>query len=224
MKQKTRVIIADDHVMVAEGLRNLLAENCDVLACVNDGGMLVEAAKSLAPDVIVTDLTMPGLNGMDAIRTLREAGVVFAAVIVTMHADPYLAAAAIQDGASAYIVKHSAGSELLHAVHEARAGRVYISSMIDRSVIERYTKGQGRGHMSEMLTLRQRRIVQLSAEGHSLKNIARQLKISRRTVESHKYKVMQKLSVHSTAELVQLAIRLGLISVPAGNLGEREKK
>src|SRR5262245_976521 len=137
MKQRARVIITDDHVMVAEGLTNLLAEDCDVVACVSDGAALVEAAKALEPDVIITDLTMPGLNGLDAIRTLRSSGPHFAFVVVTMHADPYLAAAALQAGASAYIVKHSAGAELLHAISEARAGRMYVTRLIDRSLIDK---------------------------------------------------------------------------------------
>jgi DNA-binding NarL/FixJ family response regulator len=217
MSPGPRVVLADDHTLVAEGIRSLLDGVFEIVGAVADGEALLDVVATARPDVIVTDLTMPRMNGLDAIRELRRRGNGVGVVVLTMHADPFLAAEAIRAGASGYVLKHSAGEELVQAIREVNAGHMYITPLIARDLIKRLiSKPAGADAEPEtMLTPRQRQILQLTAEGRSMKQVAGMLNISRRTAESHKYQLMQTLGVHSTAELVQFAIRLGLIEVTA---------
>lgn len=212
---KPRLLLADDHAMVAEGLSRLLETNFELVGHVTAGDALLREAVEKQPEVIITDITMPLLNGLDAIRLLRRRGVTAKAVVLTMHSDPFLAAEALRAGASAYVLKHAAGEELIRAIREVLAGGVYVSLELGSRVLRDLASSSGTQRSETRLTPRQRQVLQLTAEGRSMKQIARILGISRRTAESHKYQLMRTLGVGSTPQLVQHAIRFGLISVDA---------
>jgi DNA-binding NarL/FixJ family response regulator len=211
---KTKVLLADDHTIVAEGLRSLLEDEFDLVGAVNDGRALLEAARNLNPEVIVADISMPLLNGLDAARQLRRDGVAAKIVFLTMHADVQLAAEAFRAGASGYLVKQSAAEELITAIHEVVKGRAYISPLITKDVLNfLMDAARGTERQAVRLTPRRREVLQLIAEGRTMKEVASILNISTRTVESHKYEMMEALGVQTNAELVQYAIKIGLVSV-----------
>jgi DNA-binding NarL/FixJ family response regulator len=212
VSKRSRVLLADDHALVAEGLGSLLREEFDLVGQASDGRALLRLASTLQPDVVVTDLAMPLLNGVDALRELRQVAPEIRVVVVTMHADPRLAAEAVRAGATGYVLKHSAGQELIHAVREVSSGRVYITPLIAQEMIS-VLAGTPAGADVPHLTSRQRQVLQLVAEGHSMKRVAALLNVSRRTAETHKYQLMAHLDVHSTAGLVQYAFRMGLLSL-----------
>jgi DNA-binding NarL/FixJ family response regulator len=208
----TKVLIADDHAVVADGLAALLKDRFEVSGVVHDGRALLEAAISLRPNVILTDISMPGLNGIDAIRKLREQVPECKIVVLTMHADPQLAAQAFRLGATGYVLKNSPGEELIAAIQEVDQGHAYLSPLIAKGFINVLLEtGSEPTGPAGNLTARQREVLQLIAEGKTMKEIAAVLHISPRTVESHKYEMMQMLGVTSSAELVQYAIRLKLV-------------
>lgn len=207
---RPRVILADDHAIVREGLALLLASEVELVATVSNGNELLSAARRLLPDLVVADVTMPGLGGLDALRTLRSAGLDTRFVILTVHADASIAAEAIRAGASAYVVKEAAGEELLQAIRQAMAGRTYLSPMVAGDVVQRLA--QGIPNPAEALTLRQREVLRLLAEGRRVKEIAGTLGLSVRTVETHKYEIMHLLGIDNTVELVKFAIRQGIVS------------
>ena len=207
---RPRVILADDHAILREGLALLLASDVELVATVSNGNELLSAARRLLPDLIVADVTMPGLGGLDALRTLRSAGLDTRFVILTVHADPSIAAEAIRAGASAYVVKEAAGEELVQAIRQAMAGRTYLSPMVAGDVVQRLA--QGIPNPAEALTLRQREVLRLLAEGRRVKEIAGTLGLSVRTVETHKYEIMHLLGIDNTVELVKFAIRQGIVS------------
>jgi len=182
----------------------------ELVATVSNGNELLSAARRLLPDLIVADVTMPGLGGLDALRTLRSAGLDTRFVILTVHADASIAAEAIRAGASAYVVKEAAGEELLQAIRQALAGRTYLSPMVAGDVVQRLA--QGIPNPAEALTLRQREVLRLLAEGRRVKEIAGTLGLSVRTVETHKYEIMHLLGIDNTVELVKFAIRQGIVS------------
>jgi DNA-binding NarL/FixJ family response regulator len=199
---------------VAEGLRSLLEDEFDLVGAVNDGRALLEAARNLNPEVIVADISMPLLNGLDAARQLRRDGVAAKIVFLTMHADVQLAAEAFRAGASGYLVKQSAAEELITAIHEVVKGRAYISPLITKDVLNfLMDAARGTERQAVRLTPRRREVLQLIAEGRTMKEVASILNISTRTVESHKYEMMEALGVQTNAELVQYAIKIGLVSV-----------
>lgn len=209
---KPKVLIADDHLIVAQGLAALLRDEFDLLGVARDGHELVELATKLTPDVIVADISMPSLNGIDAMRQLRKHGVAARVILLTQHKDPRIAAEAFRAGASGFLVKQSAGDELITAIHEALQGRTYLTSLIAKDLIMLLLQTQAKQGNNTELTPRQREILQLLTEGKTAKEAASALNISVRTVEGHKYEIMETLGVKSSAELVQHAIRLGLIS------------
>ncbi|MFQ5574447.1 MAG: response regulator [Terriglobia bacterium] len=212
MKPK-RVLLADDHTMFLEGLEKLLAPQYEIVAKVQDGHALVEAAKALRPDVIVTDISMPHLNGIQAARQIKEAGLDASIVLLTMHDEPEYAMEALQHGVSGYVVKHAISSELLMAIEEALAGRMYVTPHIAKDVFEALAAGNDRPwQRGAGLSLRQRGVLQLLTEGLSAKQIAHRLNISKRTVEHHKYRMMRQLNVSTTAALIQYAVKHGLVS------------
>jgi DNA-binding NarL/FixJ family response regulator len=211
---KTRVLLADDHTIVAEGLRGLLEDEFDLVGMVNDGRALLEAAQKLRPDVIVADISMPLLNGLDAARQLKREGATAKIIILTMHAEAQLAAEAFRAGASGYLLKTSAGEELINAIHEVVKGRAYVTPLITRDVLSFLMDSPRSSEQPAIkLTPRQREVLQLIAEGRTMKEIASILKISTRTVESHKYEMMGALGIETNAELVQFAIKIQLVSV-----------
>jgi DNA-binding NarL/FixJ family response regulator len=210
---RTTIMLADDHVIVAEGLASLLKESFDLVGVVADGRALLRSAKELQADVIVTDISMPLLNGLDAVRQLRTQGVKSKVIVLTQHKETQLAIEAFAAGVSGYVLKQSAGEELVNAIHEVTQGRVYLTPLIAKDLITVLVQAQAANRDNVKLSTRQREVLQLIAEGKTAKEIAVQLDISTRTAEGHKYGIMQALGVKTTAELVQQAIRLGLISV-----------
>lgn len=215
--KRARVLLADDHTIVAEGLASLLEDDFDLIGQVRDGRALVEAARKLRPDVIVSDISMPLLNGLDAVRQIRRAGLPSKLVILTMHADIHLATEAVRAGATGYVLKQSAGEELITAIREVLKGRTYITPLIATDVIGTLVDERNApARRPVSLTPRQREVLQLVAEGRTMKEIAGILGISTRTAESHKYQMMAALGVATTAELVQYAIRIGVIALTPG--------
>jgi len=211
---RTRVLLADDHAIVAQGIELLLKESFELVGTVFDGRALVQAAAQLKPDVIVTDISMPLLNGLDAIRQLKKEGIGAKIVVLTMHPDASLAAQAFKAGASGFLLKRAAGDELIQATHEIVQGRAYLTPLVTKDVISVLIETKdGEAGDEFKLTSRQREVLQLIAEGRTMKEIAGILNISPRTAESHKYEMMQTLGIQTTAELIQCAIRLGLVTV-----------
>ena len=209
---RPRVLLADDHLLVAEALRSLLSPDFDLVGVVEDGRQLIEAAARLRPDVIVADITMPHLNGIDALVRLREQGDSTPVVFLTMHKDATFARRALEAGAAGFVLKHSASVELITAVRAALDGKTYLTPQLAGEVLETMRQGPERAaDPVSTLTARQREVLQLVAEGRSAKEIARSLSISVRTVEYHKYQLMETLGLHTTAELIHFALKHGLV-------------
>ena len=203
--RRATVLLADDHTIVTEGLAGLLAKHeFDVVGAVGDGHSLIDAAKRLRPDVIVTDLSMPGLTGLDVLARLKAEGVASKVIVLTMHNDAELAAVAIRGGASGFLLKDAAGEELLAAIRQALQGRVYLTPALTKEVMERMAGSSGPAEAQ--LTVRQRDVLRLIVKGQRMKEIAANLGLSVRTVETHKYEMMEALGLHSTAELVRYAL------------------
>lgn len=208
-----RVLIADDHRIFAEGLRVLLEPEFEVVGLVEDGQELVEAASRLRPDVVITDVSMPSINGIEAAGRLRELGVTARVVVLTQHRDVAYARRAMAVGAVGYVLKHAASSELVAAIREAVQGRTFITPLIAGELLQSYCQTVASKDSDRSLTARQREVVKLVAEGCSAKQIAASLDISVRTAEAHKANALEALGFTSTAELVQYAIRHGIISM-----------
>jgi DNA-binding NarL/FixJ family response regulator len=212
--KKPRVLLADDHQIVLEGLKSLLAGEFDVVGSVGDGRALVDQAAALRPDVIVADISMPQLNGIEAARQIKKADPSIKIVFLTMHPDATYAANAFEAGASGFVLKHSAPSELITAIQAAMQGRTYVTPLIAGDLIRSYQKrGSPEKELIKKISPRQQEVLQLLAEGKSAKEIASILDISTRTVEFHKYRMMEQLNIKASAELVQYALRHGIISV-----------
>ena len=208
--KRPRVLIADDHRIVAEGLRGLLEPEFDLVGIVENGRELLAAADKLRPDVIVADISMPLLNGIESVRQIKKTCEAIKVVFLTMHPDVTYAASAFEAGASGYVLKHSAPSELVIAIQSALKGKTYVTPLLAGELMQFYKgKPAGRDNLTR-LTSRQQEVLQLLAEGRSAKDIAAILNISSRTVEFHKYRMMDELGVKSAAELVQYAIRHGI--------------
>ena len=211
---RPRVLLADDHLLVAEALKSLLTPEFELVGVVEDGRALVEAAARLRPDVIVADVTMPHLNGIDALIQLRQGGDQVPVVFLTMHRDVTFARRALEAGASGFVLKHSAPAELVLAIRAALEGRTYLTPQLAGEVLASMKQGpEGAGDPVVSLTPRQREVLQLLAEGRSAKEIAASLSISARTVEFHKYQLMETLGLHTNAELVHFAIKHGLVEL-----------
>jgi DNA-binding NarL/FixJ family response regulator len=212
--QRPRVLLADDHRMVAEGLRNLLVDEFDLVGMVEDGRAMVVAARQLRPDVVVADITMPHLNGLEALPALKNDNPDIKVVFLTMHQSAAYARRALDAGPSGFVVKHSAPAELVMAIHAALKGRTFITPALAGDVLRDAQRGPlGPNEGSESLTPRQREILRLLAEGRSAKEIAEALSISARTVEFHKYRIMESHGLHSSAELIHLAIKHGIVNI-----------
>ena len=211
---KARVLLADDHRIVIEGLKKLLEPEYDVVGTVEDGRALIAAVEKLQPDVVVADISMPHLNGIEAVRQIRKKDPQIRVVILTMHQDVQYAARAFEAGASGFVLKVSAPSELITAMGEVLKGKTYVTPIIAGELIQSYREGNEHPEVVlSRLSARHREILQLVAEGHSAKEIGKILNISARTVESHKYQIMEILNVKTSAELVQFAIKHGIISI-----------
>jgi len=200
-----RIVFADDHLMVAEGIERLLEGAYDLVALVQDGPSLLAAIRAEAPDLVLSDVNMPGGNGLDVLKTLRAEGNRTPFVFLTMHAEPALAATAMRAGANGYILKMSAGDELLSALRQVLSGGQYITPSLGMNA------GRDVVDAGRELTPKQLEVLRLVALGYRSRQIADQLGLSARTVEAHKYSIMQILDVHSTLELVRRAEELGLL-------------
>jgi len=207
---RPRVLIADDHGIVAEGIRALLEQTCDVIGIVSDGRELIAEAPRLNPDVIVLDVGMPLLNGLDAAERLKELLPAAKFVFLTMQDDANLAAAVLKLGAVGFVLKHAAASELLTAVSQVLGGRAYITPKLRaENWAQRETRAR---QFSKELTPRQMEVLQLLAEGRPMKEIADILKVSEKTVMFHKYNIMESFNLKNNAELVLFALKHHVIS------------
>lgn len=209
---RPRILIADDHRIVAEGLRSLLEPEFELVEIVEDGAQMVEAATQLSPDIIVADITMPRLNGLDALEQLRSSNCTAKVIFLTMHKDATYAARALGAGASGFVLKHSASSELVTAIRDALIGKTYVTPALAESLKEWPSSRleHAAGDVSD-LTPRQREVIQLFAEGRSAKEVAKLLRISTRTAENHKARVMKLLGLSTMPDLVQYCLRHKLI-------------
>jgi DNA-binding NarL/FixJ family response regulator len=214
-----RVILADDHTLIAEALRHLIAPHYEVVATVADGRALLDSAASFKPDVIVADIAMPLLNGLEAGRRLKQKMPGVKLIFLTSNEDPELAVEAMKSGASGYVLKKSAASELLQAIQAALRSESYVTPQIARGMQESFILNpQGRRY-HKSLTPRQREVVQLLAEGKSMKETAAILRVAPRTVAFHKYGIMQDLGLKTNADLIHFAIRN---HIAVGNPGSNE--
>jgi DNA-binding NarL/FixJ family response regulator len=213
--KRASVLIADDHSLVVEGFRKLLEKDFDIIGVVDNGRELVQAAKKLQPDLVLLDISMPLLNGIDAARQIKSILPKVKIIFLTMHGDPTYAAEAVRAGGDAYVLKRSAVSELELAIAEVRKGRSYITPLVTKSILDPTDKpiqSPIAKLMSHGLTSRQREVLQLVAEGHSTKVIADLLNVSVKTIEFHKAGIMQRLGIRTTAELTRYAITHGIVS------------
>jgi DNA-binding NarL/FixJ family response regulator len=205
--KRTTILLADDHKMFAQGLQSLLEDEFELVGTVENGQALVEAAGKSKPDVIVVDISMPLMNGLDAIRKLKAQGSAAKVIFLTMHADDRLLAEAFRCGGSGYVLKQSAGEELILAIKQVLGGHKYVTPLLAKEWAADFTKGvEGK----RTLTPRQREVLRLVIEGCTMKEVASRMGISTRTAESHKYEMMEGLGVDNTAELIQYAIKIGL--------------
>ena len=220
METRPQILIADDHIIFADGLRLLLEKRYEVVGSVTDGRALVTEACRLKPDMIVVDVGMPLLNGLEAAKRVREQLPKVKLVFLTMQDNPNLAAAALELGSAGFVLKHSAGSELLKAIEQLLHGKCYVTPKLrpEDWVVQKTRARQYSSH----LTPRQRDIVQMFAEGRPIKEIAGRLNLSDKTVEFHKHHIMETFNLKSNADLVLFALKQGLISLDSGPVQTQE--
>jgi DNA-binding NarL/FixJ family response regulator len=208
---RARVLLADDHTLVAEGIGKLLEDEFDLVGTVDNGREALEFAQRLKPDVIILDISMPQMNGVEAARQLQRLAPETKVIFLTMHSDRVYVSEALRAGAVGYLLKKSAGSELVSAIHLILAGKTYVTPLVGSdfatSAIE-----QSAERPRPLLTRRQREVLQLIAEGHPAKSIAHVLNISVKTAEFHRASIMEKLGLRSTAELTRYAIDHKMVS------------
>ncbi len=211
LNSRPRVLLADDHLLVAEACKRLIEAEFEVVGIAKDGRELLRAAAQLHPDVIVSDISMPLLNGLDAGERIQQVSPQTRIIYLTMNTDPDLAARALRAGATGYVLKISAASELVVALRQALLGKRYVSPQLTRYSISSFLSRHRQAPEERTLTPRQREVVQLLAEGLSMKEVAAVLNVATRTVAFHKYRIMDLLGLKTNAELVQYAIRNGIV-------------
>jgi len=209
---RPRVLLADDHRLLREAFTRLLEPECEVVGAVADGRALLMAAPDLRPDIVVLDVAMPLLNGLDAARQLKRTMPKVKVIFLTMSEDSDVAAEAFRAGASGYLLKNSAASELVQAIREVSLGRSYVTPLATQGLVETFLHNAKPSSKATDLSPRQREVLQLLAEGHTMKEIARLLKITPRTVAFHKYSMMEQLEITSSAELIQFAFKQHLVT------------
>jgi DNA-binding NarL/FixJ family response regulator len=209
--KRYRLLMADDHTLVLEGFRRLLETDFDLIGTAEDGQRLVALALDLKPDVVLLDISMPVLNGFEACRRIRKHLPETKIIFVTMHTDPAYATEAFRLGASGYVLKRSAVSELNEAIKQSLKGKRYLTPLLTQDFADQRTTPPDPKTFGNALSPRERQVLQLVAEGQSAKEIAGVLSISPKTVEFHKSGIMQKLGLHTTAELTRYAIRNGMV-------------
>ena len=210
--QRIRILLADDHIMISAGFRKLLEPQYEVVGTVEDGRALLRVATQLKPDIVLVDIGMPLLNGLDAARELKKLMPQVKLIFLTMNTDSDIAAEAFRAGASGYVLKNSQASELLQAVHNVVRGLSYVAPQIKREMDERFIRDPRAVNRPRELTARQREILQMLAEGRSMKEIAYVLQITHRTVRFHKARIMEELGITTNSELVKYAMKQGIIS------------
>lgn len=210
--RRTTILLADDHTMIAAGIKRLLEPEYEVIGCVEDGRTLVKKALDLKPDVVLVDVGMPLLNGLDAGREIKKLIPRVKLIFLTMNSDPDIASEAFRIGASGYLLKHSKEDELLKAVHNALRGTSYVTPQISHALEESFIRDPRALGRPKELSGRQKEVLQMLAEGRAMKEIGYILNISRRTVRFHKYRVMEELGIKTDSELVQYAIKHSIIS------------
>ena len=211
--KRPRIVLADDHTLVLEGLRKIIEDECNVVGTAEDGRKLLQMAEQHHPDVVVLDVSMPELNGLDAARQLHKFLPLCKIVFLTMHADPTYAKEAFQAGASAFLLKRSAATELLLAIQAVLKNQFYVTPLIAKEVLlPLLGRLEQPSEYAQPLTSRQREVLQLVAEGKAVKEIANILNVSCKTVEFHKTKIMRGLNLHSTVELTKYAVAHGIVS------------
>jgi DNA-binding NarL/FixJ family response regulator len=211
--KRPRVLLADDHQMLLDALKELLEPSYEVVGLVTDGRALLKASEKLQPDIIVLDIAMPKLNGLDAGRQLKQSMPSVKLVFMTMNEDPYLVAEAFRAGASAFLLKQAAGIELNRAIERVLKGGTYVTPSVAKGLGDISLRDPKNREVAPEPTARQREVIQLLAEGRTMKEVARLLYITPRTVAAHKYTVMELLQLKTSAELVQYAIKHRIISV-----------
>lgn len=211
MKRGASVLIADDHKLFVEGIRKILEPEFEVIGSVGDGRELIERAAFACPDAILIDISMPLVNGIDAVRRLRKAGCSSKLVILTMHADVEFASEALEAGANGFLLKHCEPEEILTSLREVLLGRQYVAEQLADAMFEA-TRGRLKQSVpAAKLTTREREVLQLLAEGMAVKEIAASLNLSPRTVEFHRYNITDKLGLKTVAELTRYAVKHGLV-------------
>jgi DNA-binding NarL/FixJ family response regulator len=209
---RTRIILADDHTILVDALANVIRQEFDIVGIANNGRAMVELANEKRPDVIVTDISMSDLNGIDAARILRRDGNPAKLLFLSMHSDLPLVEEAFRAGASGYLLKLCSPEELVKAILCVARGATYITPLLAGDLISTLlTVGATEAPRESALTIRQREVLQLLAEGRTMKEVAQQLGISTRTTESHKYEIMRHLGIQTTAELIRYAVRIKLV-------------
>jgi DNA-binding NarL/FixJ family response regulator len=210
--KRIRILIADDHTLLCSLLRSLLEPEYEVVGTVGNGRDLVEAAASLRPDVVLTDISMPSLNGLDAGRRLKQVNPSVKLIYLTMNNDPEYAREALEAGASAFVLKNSLSSELLQVIRSSLRGTSYLAPEIQRAMAETFVRDPKAVNRRQHLTDRQREVLQMLAEGQSLGEIGSSLQISYRTVRFHKLRIMEELGISNITELVKYAMKHGIVS------------
>lgn len=209
---KPRILLADDHALVLEGYRRILEESYELVGTVADGRALVEAAKKMQPEIVILDVSMPVLNGIDASAQIKKSSPRTKIIVVTMHADTDYVRSAFEAGASAYVLKRSAVDELEQAIKAVLSGHSYITPLITKEVVDVFLTKAADKAGENGLTLRQREVLQLLAEGKTAKEIANVLNISSRTVEFHKGQILAQLNLQTTADLIKYAVTHGIVT------------
>ena len=209
--KRARIVLADDHALLLGAFQSFLEPEFEVVGTFLDGRTLVDNVQSLHPDVIVLDIGMPLMNGLSAGQRLKQDLPGVKLIYLTMNQDPDLAAEAFKLGASGYLLKSSAVSELAHAIREALTGRSYVTPLITEGMVGSFIQNLKRKKPTHKLTLRQKEVLQLLAEGRSMKEVAAILNVTPRTVAYHKYTIMEQLNVKTGAELIQYAIKNSIV-------------
>ncbi len=210
--KRARVLLADDHAVVLDGLTKILEPEFDIVGTVADGRALLNAVESLLPDVVVLDISMPLLNGIDAAKLIKKSHPDVRIVFVTMHPDVEIARQALAAGASGYILKHSPASEVVAALHEVCHGNAYLTPLVTKGVLDSYLRQPTTAaDLPSPLSAREKEVLQLAAEGCSHKEVATTLNISVKTAQFHRHNIMNKLGLRTVAELTQYAIKHRII-------------
>jgi DNA-binding NarL/FixJ family response regulator len=205
--KRARIILADDHALILDTLKKLLEPEFEVIGTFAEGQALVEAAPALNPDLIVLDLSMPNMNGLNSGQRLKQLLPAVKLIYLTMNQDPDMAAEAFRLGASGYVLKHSAASELVKAIRETLRGGSYVAPLLTKDMVGSFIQNLKRRKRPRELTLRQKEVLQLLAEGRSMKEVAFILNVTPRTIAFHKYAMMEQLHVRTSAELIQYALK-----------------